>query len=133
MQKARTGVDVVLLLPSNRTDEKSVRWAGQRIFEELLRAGVKIYEYQPTFTHAKLLVEDGRWSVVGSANWDNRSRKLNDEIVVGLSDSALASQLEDRFQIDLRRSKPITLQDWKKRGLIQRALEYVSQTFVQQY
>jgi len=133
MQKARAGADVVLLLPSSRTDEKSVRWAGQRIFEELLQAGVKIYEYQPTFTHAKLLVEDGQWSVVGSANWDNRSRKLNDEIVVGMSDSALASQLEDRFKIDLRRAKPITLQDWQKRGLIQRALEYVSQTFVQQY
>ena len=133
MRKARAGADVVLLLPSSRTDEKSVRWAGQRIFEELLQAGVKIYEYQPTFTHAKLLVEDGRWSVVGSANWDNRSRKLNDEIVVGLSDTTLASQLEARFQMDLRRARRITLTEWQKRGLIQRTLEYVSQTFVQQY
>lgn len=133
MEKARAGADVILLLPSNRTDEKSVRWAGQRIFEELLRAGVKIYEYQPTFTHAKLLVEDRRWSVIGSANWDNRSRKLNDEIVVGMDDDGLAKTLENTFQHDLSRAKHITLEEWQKRGLIQRVLEYVSQTFVQQY
>jgi cardiolipin synthase len=133
MQKARAGLDVVLILPSSHTDEKSVRWAGQRIYQELLRTGVKIYEYQPTFNHAKLLAEDGEWSVVGSANWDNRSRKLNDEIVVGMRDRQLASNLEEVFKHDLQRSKLITLQDWQARGPLQRALEYLSQTFVQQY
>src|SRR5205085_2591692 len=51
--KARAGVDVRILLPGKETDEKSVRWAGQRVYRELLEAGVKIYEYQPTFNHTK--------------------------------------------------------------------------------
>jgi len=131
--KARAGVDVVLLLPGEHTDEKSVRWAGQRVYDDLLRAGIKIYEYQPTFTHAKMLVEDKGWSVIGSANWDNRSRKLNDEIFLGMADDGLAAGLEKIFQHDLSRSRQITLQEWRRRGLYQRALEYLSQAFVQQY
>jgi cardiolipin synthase len=131
--KARAGVAVTLLLPGAHTDEKSVRWAGQRVFDELMSAGVKIYEYQPTFTHTKFLVEDGMWSVVGSANWDNRSRKLNDEVVVGVADPQLAASLQQVFRADLTRSRPITLQEWRRRGPLQRVLEWVSQTFVQQY
>jgi cardiolipin synthase len=133
IDKARAGLDVTLLLPGEHTDERSVRWAGQRIYDDLLAAGVKIYEYQPTFTHAKLMVEDAKWSVIGSANWDNRSRKLNDEIIVGMSDGAFASQLEDIFRSDLSRSRRVTLEDWRKRGPSQRVLEYLSQAFVQQY
>jgi cardiolipin synthase len=132
-EKARQGVDVVLLLPGDHTDEKSVRWAGQRVYQELLEAGVKIYEFQPTFTHAKLLVEDGQWSVIGSANWDNRSRKLNDEIFLGMADEGLASQLEKIFQHDLNRSRRIALPEWRNRGPVQRVLEYLCQAFVQQY
>lgn len=132
-QKARAGVDVTLVLPNGHTDEKSVRWAGQRIFSELLEAGVKIYEYQPTFTHAKLLLVDGSWSVVGTANWDNRSRKINDEILFGIADPALTASLEGQFAQDVGKSKKIELDDWRKRGPVQRVLEIVSQTFVQQY
>lgn len=124
---------MALLLPGKHIDERSVRWAGQRFFGDQLEAGVKIYEYQPTFTHAKLLVEDGRWAVVGSANWDNRSRKLNDEIFVGMADDGFATSLEQVFQHDLSRSRRIIMQDWQKRGPFQRVLEYLSQAFVQQY
>jgi cardiolipin synthase len=131
--KASSGVDVTILLPNEKTDEKSVRWAGQRIYEELLRGGVKIYEYQPTFTHTKLLIEDGSWSVIGSANMDIRSRRLNDEVVLGVQDKQLAAQLESTYSQDLRKAKRITLDEWTKRGLVQRILELVSQAFVQQY
>jgi cardiolipin synthase len=133
MDKARAGMDVVLLLPGEHTDERSVRWAGQRIYGELMDAGVKIYEFQPTFTHTKLMVEDGQWSVIGSANWDNRSRKLNDEILVGMSDPAFAAGLEAVFQNDLRRARRITPEEWRRRGPLQRVLEYLCQAFVQQY
>lgn len=131
--KARAGLDVVLLLPGEHTDERSVRWAGQRVYQELMEAGIKIYEFQPTFTHTKMLVEDGEWSVVGSANWDNRSRKLNDEIFLGMSDAGLAGSLEQIFQHDLTRARRINLEEWKQRGPFQRALEYLCQVFVQQY
>jgi cardiolipin synthase len=133
IDKARMGVSVTILVPNNNTDEKSVRWAGQRVYEELLTAGVKIYEYQPTFTHTKLLVEDGAWSVIGSANMDIRSRRLNDEVVLGIQDPQLAKSLHGVFQNDLLRSKAIKLDDWKRRGLMQRLLEIISQAFVQQY
>jgi cardiolipin synthase len=132
-QKARTGVDVALVLPNQHTDQNSVRWAGQRIFTELLEAGVKIYEYQPTFTHAKLLLVDEAWSVIGTANWDNRSRKINDEILFGIADPDLTHFLEQEFAEDVGKSKQIRLEEWRKRGPVQRALEIVSQALVQQY
>ncbi len=133
IDKAKAGVEVKLLVPSDKTDEKSVRWAGQRIYEELLTAGIKIYEYQPTFSHTKLLVEDGVWSVIGSANMDIRSRRLNDEVVFGIQNQPLAQSLREIFQKDLLKSKPITLKDWKRRGPAQRLLEILCQAFVQQY
>jgi cardiolipin synthase len=133
VEKAKAGVAVTILVPNNHTDEKSVRWAGQRIYEELMAAGVRIFEYQPTFTHTKLLLEDGQWSVIGSANMDNRSRKLNDEIVLGIADPQFADSLDAIFKADLARSRRVQLQSWRRRGLVQRVLEYVSQAFVQQY
>jgi cardiolipin synthase len=133
IDKAKAGLAVKILVPNNNTDEKSVRWAGQRVYEELLTAGIKIYEYQPTFSHTKLLVEDGTWSVIGSANMDIRSRRLNDEVVFGIQDQRLAQSLHEIFQKDLLKSKPIKLEDWKRRGLLQRLLEILSQAFVQQY
>jgi len=131
--KAKAGVAVSILVPNEKTDEKSVRWAGQRIYEELLSAGVKLYEYQPTFTHTKLLVEDGIWSVIGSANQDIRSRRLNDEVVFGVQDKAMAATLHDAFRADLGKAREIKIEEWRKRGPVQRILELVSQAFVQQY
>ncbi len=131
--KARRGLDVTILVPNENTDEKSVRWAGQRIYSELLEAGVKIYEYQPTFTHTKLLLEDGSWSVFGSANMDIRSRRLNDEVVFGVQDTTLATSLGEVFARDLKKARPISLQTWEARNPIQRVLEILSQAFVQQY
>jgi cardiolipin synthase len=133
VDKARMGVNVTILVPNDNTDEKSVRWAGQRVYEELLAAGIKIYEYQPTFTHTKLLVEDGAWSVIGSANMDIRSRRLNDEVMLGVQDPPLAKALHDVFQKDLLKSKAIKVDDWKRRGPAQRLVEILSQAFVQQY
>jgi cardiolipin synthase len=133
IDKARAGVDVKILVPSSNTDEKTVRWAGQRVYEELLTAGIRLYEYQPTFSHTKLLVEDGAWSVIGSANMDIRSRRLNDEVVLGIQDKPLAESLHEIFQKDLLKSKPLKLYEWKRRGPVQRLLEILCQAFVQQY
>ena len=133
VDKAKAGVDVRVLLPNDKTDEKSVRWAGQRIYQELMEGGVKIYEYQPTFSHTKLLVADGVLSLIGSANMDIRSRRLNDEVVLGVKDAGFAARLDAIYAADLAKSKQITLAEWRKRGPLQRALELVSQAFVQQY
>ncbi|HET7322035.1 MAG TPA: phospholipase D-like domain-containing protein, partial [Longimicrobiaceae bacterium] len=77
--RARAGVDVRVLVPNRHIDVKPIRWASHALFEELLAAGVRIYEYQPTMIHQKIAVIDGVWSLVGSANLDVRSKELNQE------------------------------------------------------
>jgi len=107
IDKANAGVAVAILVPNDFSDNHSVRAASQYVYEELLKASVKIYEFQPTFIHTKLLIVDGRWSVIGSANMDNRSRKLNDEVVLGISDEAFATEMENtlpRISSDPKRS-----------------------------
>ncbi|MBV9992051.1 MAG: hypothetical protein JOZ72_12255 [Alphaproteobacteria bacterium] len=131
--KAKAGVAVTILVPNDLNDSHSVRAASQYLYDDLLKAGVKIYEFQPTFIHTKLLVVDGTWSVIGSANMDNRSRKLNDEVVFGISGQAFAAGLERTIATDLKRSKRIDKSEWERRGWWQRAGEILARLLVQQY
>lgn len=133
ISRARAGADVRVLVPNAFNDNQSVRHASQYSYEELLRGGVRIYEFQPTFIHTKLIIVDGVWSVIGSANMDNRSRKLNDEIALGISDPSFARALETVYAADLTRAKEIRLVDWEKRGFWQRAREIFARKFIQQY
>jgi cardiolipin synthase len=132
-KKARAGVAVNVLVPNHYNDNRWVRYASQEIYEELLAAGVKIREFQPTFIHTKLMIVDGLWSVIGSANMDNRSRKLNDEVVMGIADADFAKALETLVAGDVARSAPVELAKWRERGLWQRAMERVALVTVQQY
>jgi cardiolipin synthase len=133
IDRARAGVDVRLLLPGEHTDAKPIQWASHSYFEELLAAGVRIYEYRPTFMHAKHVVVDGAWVVVGSANMDVRSKELNEENVLGILDAPLAAQVERSFFADIERSNEIRLEDWRKRGWGQRILERVSVLLEEQF
>jgi len=133
MERARAGVDVRVLLPSKHTDARPIRRASHGYFEELLAAGVRIYEYQPTFLHAKLLVVDGVWSVVGSANMDIRSKELNQENVLGILDRGFASELEESFLRDLERAREVRLEEWRRRGVWDRTLERFFGLFVEQF
>ncbi len=131
--KARAHVDVRLLLPNDYNDSHWVRYASQHYYDELLGCGVRISEYQPTFIHTKLLMVDGSWSVIGSANMDNRSRKLNDEVVLGISDAAFAAKLAQVMAADEAHAQPITLAQWRQRGVFARAREWLALASVQQY
>jgi cardiolipin synthase len=131
--KARSGVDIRVLLPNDYNDSHWVRYASQHYYDELLRCGVRISEYQPTFIHTKLMVVDGSWSIIGSANMDNRSRKLNDEVVFGIADVAFAGRLAKIIAADQAHSQPITLGQWQKRSWWERGLELVALASVQQY
>ena len=116
-------VDVRVLTVSSKTDVKTTWYAGRHRYEELLRAGVRIYEYQPTMLHSKTIVADGLWGTIGSLNFDNRSLAFNNESNLLVLDSAFAAQMDSAFLDDLRYSKEITLPEFTKRSAWQRFLE----------
>jgi cardiolipin synthase len=132
VERARAGVDVRLLLPGRHIDNWIVRASAQARYQELLEAGVTIYEYQPTFMHAKYGVIDGKWSIIGSPNLNSRSRELDEENAFGIYDEAFASQLEANFFKDLRLSQQLELDEWSSRNPLQKSLETVSRIFDQQ-
>lgn len=132
-ERARAGVDVRLLLPNHLTDAAIVRWAGQAYYRSLLEAGVRIYEYQPTMIHAKMLVVDGVWSVVGSANMDIRSKELNQEGVIGILDVGFGREVRETFLADLRHAREITREEWNRRGWLARCNERLWVSFANQF
>jgi cardiolipin synthase len=120
---ARRGVDVRILVPGSKTDVPTVRLAGRDYYEELLRAGVRIYEYQPTMVHAKTFVADGVWSSVGTMNFDNRSTALNDEDNLVVYDPGIGAQLDSIFFADLRFAREIRLPTFRRRPWYQKLME----------
>ena len=132
-ERARAGVDVRLLLPNHLTDARVVRWAGQAYYRSLLEAGVRIYEYQPTMIHAKMLVVDRVWSILGSANMDIRSGELNQEGVIGILDGGFGKEVRETFLADLEQAKEITAEAWAKRGWLARCNERLWVSFVNQF
>jgi cardiolipin synthase len=133
MERARAGVDVRILLPGENTDAKPIRQTGHMFFEELMESGVKIYEYQPTMMHAKTVVVDGAFAVVGSSNMDVRSKELNQENVLGILDAGFARQVESTFLNDLKSAKQVNLEEWRKRGLLKKLTERACSLFAEQY
>lgn len=119
---AARGVDVRLLVPGI-SDVAIVQWAAHAAFAPLLRAGVRIYEYQPRVLHAKTAVIDGEWSTLGTANMDYRSFFTNFEVNLVARDPALAAALERQFLADLTESAPVELQRWLRRAWPRRLLE----------
>ncbi len=120
---ARRGVDVRILTSGQRTDIRTVRLAGRAQYESLLRAGVRLYEWQPSTLHAKTFVADRRWSTIGSMNFDNRSLTLNDESTLMVLDEAVGARMSDIFLDDLRHAEEITLDRFRRRGWMQRIFE----------
>lgn len=100
------GVEVEILIPA-RTDEKLVLWAGRSYYEELIRAGVKVHEYDEGMLHSKSVVIDDTWSLVGSANMDVRSFIYNFEVTVAVFDDHIAKTLRRDFINDVRKSRQI--------------------------
>lgn len=122
----KRGVAVHLMVPGKHTDSRFVRRAGCHLYGDLLRAGVRLYEFEPTLLHQKIVVVDEAWSHIGSTNFDARSLALNEEVGIGLSSPAIARELKSAFQEDLRRSREITLHEWRKRPWRSRALDWIA-------
>ena len=124
IQAAHQGLDVRLLVPS-KSDVPVTRWAAHAFYEQLMSAGVRIYEYQPRMLHAKIVVIDGDWATVGTANLDYRSFFLNYELLLAIREPSICASLEQQFLDDLTESLPITPANWAKRRWPGRILEVV--------
>jgi len=127
LSAAKRGVDVRVITVSDKTDVKTTWYAGRTYYEKLLEGGVKIYEYQPTMMHAKTMVVDGMWSGVGSMNFDNRSMSFNNESVLVALDRRIGAQMDSIFMDDIKMSTEIKLDEFRKRPLSGKILEWGAQ------
>jgi cardiolipin synthase A/B len=116
------GVDVRLLLP-DKTDSALVRYASQSYYDELLSAGIGIYERQDALLHAKTAVIDGVWSTIGSTNLDWRSFVHNQEIDAVVLGQRFGQLMQEMFEADLVASKQVTLREWRQRSIGRRIKE----------
>jgi len=119
---ARNGVDVRLLLPGSQTDHPAIRQAGRRFYAKLLKNGVRIYEYQPRFMHAKVLLCDD-WVSIGSSNIDRWNFRWNLEANQEALDNSLAKRVAAMFEEDFNRSVEYTAEAWHRRSLWKRLSE----------
>ena len=118
------GVRVRIVTDGDITDAMPVKDASREGYQALLDAGIEIYEYEPTMMHVKAMIVDGVWSVIGSANFDNRSFELNDELTLAVHDHDLAQALTRDFEADIQKSIRLDAASWHKRPLWQKLREW---------
>ncbi len=126
------GVAIHVVVPGKHGDHALTRSSGRSAYGDLLKAGADIYEYESSMIHAKITIIDGVWSVVGSTNLDNRSFGINDEINLAVRNSQVATTLTRDFEEDASHSKRVTLDEWHKRSVFERMLEWVGWIFERQ-
>ncbi|MFP5506041.1 MAG: phospholipase D-like domain-containing protein [Gammaproteobacteria bacterium] len=120
---ARRGVDVRLLLPGPHTDHPAVRHAGRRFYASLLRAGVRIYEYQPRFLHAKVALIDD-WVSIGSSNMDRWNLRWNLEANQEIDAPDFATEAAAQFVADFAASEEVRYATWRQRPWYERLAEW---------
>ncbi len=119
---ALSGIDVRIIVPG-LSDAISAKWGTNSYIEELLEAGIKIYFYKAGFIHSKVIVVDGIFSSVGTANLDFRSLETNFEVNAMIYDEEIAAVLTGQFLEDQKQSEMIHLENWKKRPRINKIKE----------
>ena len=124
-QAARRGVEVSIIVPG-QSDVDIVRHASRAVWGRLLRAGVRIFEWDESVLHAKTAVIDGLWSTIGTFNFDYMSLRMNLEVNVSVLDTRFAGRLEASFLEDFELCREVSLVDFRFRPLGQRLLEYLA-------
>ncbi|OYW28195.1 MAG: hypothetical protein B7Z47_06030, partial [Chthoniobacter sp. 12-60-6] len=124
-EAVKRGVEVRLLLPGKHNDQPWTKAAGRGEYGDLLKGGVKLFEYTPTMIHSKTMVIDGMFSVIGTSNLDSRSAAINEEIDVTVYDENFGSQMDAIFAQDLEKARPYTQKDFKQRSLWERFTEWI--------
>jgi Phosphatidylserine/phosphatidylglycerophosphate/cardiolipin synthases and related enzymes len=122
----KRGVKVGVIVPGDKIDTETVRRASRARWGKLLQAGVKIYEYQPTMLHCKLMIVDDLWVSVGSTNFDNRSFRLNEEANLNVYDRAFAQRQIEIFDEDARHTKAYDYARWEGRPWTDKLIEHAS-------
>jgi cardiolipin synthase len=121
----RRGVKVRILSEGDITDAKPVKHAIRHEYQRLLDEGYEIAEYQPTMMHVKAVIIDGAFSLIGSANFGNRSFEVNDELTIAAADADLAATLTSHFDDDLLRSQKLDAATWsEQRSIFGKAQEF---------
>ena len=128
IRAAKKGVDVRVLTAGDKSDVKTTVYAGRARYPELLKGGVRVYEYVPTMMHAKTFVVDGVWCTVGSLNFDNRSLVFNNESNIVALDERVGATLDSLFVEDLRYAKEIKLAEFEQRSVFEKMLEWGANT-----
>jgi cardiolipin synthase len=126
VEAAQRGVRVRIMVPDKVTDSLAVLHAGHHQFSKLLAAGIEIWEHQRTLCHQKVLVVDGLWCHLGTANFDERSRDINAEISLGILDEAVAAELTAAFEADRAHCRRLELAAWRRRSTLHRVLDAVA-------
>jgi cardiolipin synthase A/B len=115
-ETAQRGVQVQVLVPGPQTDKEIARLAAERVYDDLLEAGVEVHEFQPTMIHAKVMTVDGFVSVVGSANLNTRSLCHDEEVDVVVFDEDVTALLDRHTDGDLARSELVEPSEWNQRS-----------------
>jgi cardiolipin synthase A/B len=110
---AKRGVKIEIVVPGKKIDQKLVRAASKRHWPELIQAGIRIYEYQPTMVHVKLMIVDDVFASVGSGNFDNRSIRLNDEANLDVLDRQFVAEQLRLFEKDKAQSREVRPEELK--------------------
>jgi cardiolipin synthase len=126
------GVKIKILTPGRKSDHAMTRNSSRAMYGDLLKAGAEIYEYRPSMLHAKILIVDEIWSIVGSTNMDNRSFGLNDEVNLATRSPELAARLTQDLERDITQSDHITYERWKQRPIFERIFETAGWFFQRQ-
>lgn len=120
---AKAGVDVRLLLPGPITDHPGVRYISHRLYGRLMKNGVRIFEYQPRFMHAKSVLCDD-WVAIGSSNFDRWNLRWNLEANQEIKDEVLAAQVKEMFEQDFSNSVEYSYEQWYRRSWFKRLLQW---------
>ncbi len=126
------GVEIDILVPGRNMELMAVRYASRNCWGPLLEAGIRMHEYDTSMYHAKSLIVDGEWASIGSANFDNRSFAINDEVNVNVFDRRFAALLEAGFAEDLKACRTYDFGRWCSRPWTEQCKGWLGNAFARQ-
>ena len=127
LDAAKRGVVVRIMIPATEaSDSQMVQHASHHHYGTLLKGGVRLFDYEKTLLHQKVIVVDGCWAAVGSTNFDDRSFEVNDEVALVVYDEDFARQLEETFERDLEHAVEMHFEPWKNRPVLHKLRDFAS-------